>query len=1121
MMKRLISLVLCAVLLLGCMTFAQAETQQTSSAVDIVLLMDHSGSMFNDNGNDKEGYRLDAAQMVIALLGNNGSRVAFVPFAARVYEDADKEFTTIRRPEDYNAKMKECERLRANTKGGAAGENTGGTDFAEALAYAYNLLASRSASETNQPMIILLTDGGLEIAVNKGTPSEQHYLQKRYYVWNGNTRMFDKTAEKVNVAQNRTLYRANRAYYAEELLDEVVLRCAESGYPVYSVAVPDGTKTEHFETLRQISNNTYAGEAILITEGLQQLPTYFGNMFADRIGSSELKELYAKPVPGTENDYEVEFVIPNDSVMEANLFVAKDSIGSSYLVDPEGKRANSGGGVTILESKNFILYKLTSPSPYGIWKLRFTRVEKPNAKDANENISFNLLYNYDVVLHGAVAKAGAYDSDGTSFARGDELKFSARFWDNRKNGYSEDRTLYDYPDDPTSRADDDFQMKATYQLYRVDGNGNESRVDGNNTSGTLAVEETPLQFAVTLDMKKIRENDGYNVLPEGEYFMKLDVEGCGLTREVKIPFTLTDTPPSNHVSEIVLEHYVDREENDDVQMFSLAQYIMDADNDSLVSEFVQTSGTEVATLTYNGQTLVSTILADDQGIHHSGTVTGKLKVKQTRDNDETLINVTVNVISANDEMYNRWNLRATADGKATGAVIDKDTEFDIKLELHKAQEHDVLETDAAELAKVEATIRIMNADTHESIPSITVVPDEGGIFTYTHTTGLNAGEWDVTIELWQREPKLIIKTAETNFKVENHAPVAQAEPVEMTINFNALPDFLSFLGTASTEEERTLDMSTFFTDADNETLNYQIVADVNESLLTINRDGAKWVLKQANGVRYLNTVNFEVIAYDNDAADSNTSVKFEIHLVSLMDLWTYRGLLGLAALVAFIILVSIIRQIRKPKFPRATLGVREGNSDYDTSTYELMPSKKPLPLAAVVMTDTAAKFGISANALTNIMLVPVRSLNGSIGVRLNKKMDDVSVALTTKSVGKGKKPAIWVPGDSLVLNSRNNTTGAELNVVLFPPEAPVPGGNVVNEGPFDLAGDGDFGGFNSDVNAFGANDMTGSFGGLAPTDSFSAPAASDSGFGSSSSDDNGFTESFPTSEESKDDFGGF
>jgi hypothetical protein len=155
------------------------------------------------------------------------------------------------------------------------------------------------------------------------------------------------------------------------------------------------------------------------------------------------------------------------------------------------------------------------------------------------------------------------------------------------------------------------------------------------------------------------------------------------------------------------------------------------------------------------------------------------------------------------------------------------------------------------------------------------------------------------------------------------------------------------------------------------------------------------------------------------------------------------------------------------------------------------------------------------------MLVPVRSLNGSIGVRLNKKIDGVSVALTTKSVGKGKKPAIWVPGDSLILNSRNNTTGADLNVVLFPPENPVTGGSVVDDGPFNLGDDGGFGGFNSDVNAFGANDMSGSFGGLAPTDSFSAPAASDSGFGSSSSDDNGFTESFPSSNESKDDFGGF
>ncbi len=1115
-MKRLISLVLCAVLLLGCMTFAQAETQQDDNvAVDIVLLIDQSGSVWNggnSGASDPDGLRLDAAQMVIAMLGNNGSRVAYVPFGSQVFANADKSFHEIKSKNDYIDKMSDCEELRGKP-GGPNGENGGGTDFAEPLAYAYNLLAKRGADETNQPMIILLTDGVMEFNKDSnGVPRKS----KPFYQWSEAKQCF----EFVSGGSPVLVYSSKGhggTYFTEDLWKQVADRCRMSEYPVYTVALAADTNAAHYKTLQEISYAT-RGTSIAIGKGdeetMRALPEYFGEMFADRIGTDELKPLTVKPVPGTTGKYMVEFEIPNDSVMEANIFFPKQGISKPEIKDKEGKAP--GQSLMILDSGNFYLYKLVNPRPFGTWTLYFDAESESAA-----NISFNLLYNYNVVLHGDVRKPNSeWNPDGLTFKRGDKLEFRARFFDNKANngagGYKTDVNLYSYPENPRSTADDWCIMNATYDLYRRVNADTSERI----VSGKMDVDGP--SFYLEMDMQQVKKDTyGCNALLAGDYYLAVHVEGSGLIRDVEIPFTLENTPPSEGVDEITLSQTVDQEPGDETKVFDLSQSIRDGDNDRLSSTFRQTSGQETAILTYDPTTKILTSKAQvgEDGKHCWGPVEGELTVMEDATGMSKTIPVKLNIASANNEMFNRWNLRATADGKAEDAVIDKNTAFDIKLELHKAQDHDVLETDAAELAKVEATIRIVNAVTHET-ESVTLTECAGGIFTYTHTTGLKAGEWDVTIELWQKEPRLLIKTAETEFKVENHAPVAQTEPVEMTINFNPLPDFLSFLGTTTKEEDRTLDMNAYFTDADNEELKFDFVQGPDEVLL-IAQNGAQWVLKQANGVPYLKTVIFEVVAYDNDAADSDAAVKFEIHLVNLTDLWIHRGLMGLAALVAFIILVSIIHQIRKPKFPHATLGVREGNSDYDTSTYDLMPSKKPLPLAAVVMTDTAAKFGISANALTNIMLVPVRSLNGSIGVRLNKKLDDVSVALTTKSVGKGKKPTIWVPGDSLILNSRNNTTGTELNVVLFPPETPVPGGTVVDDGPFNLGDDGGFSGFNSDVNAFGANDVSGSFGGFAPTDSFSAPAASDSGFGSSSSDDNGFTESFPSSDDNKDDFGGF
>ena len=1117
MMKRLISLVLCVVLLLGCMTFAQAETQRDDNvAVDIVLLIDQSGSVWNggtSGASDPDGLRLDAAAMVIAMLGNNGSRVAYVPFGSQVFANADKEFHLIQSENDYVKKIDECEELR-NKPQGPNGENGGGTDFAEPLAYAYNLLANRGPDETNQPMIILLTDGVMAF-----TPDSNNVpvKMKPYYQWSDAKQRFEwvKNKENVRVYSSRGY---GGTYFTEDLLKAATYRCRLMEYPVYTVALAADANAEHYQTLKQISNDTGATSYAINKgddEGLRALPAYFATMFADRIGTSELKPLTVTPVAGEPNKYKVEFEIPNESVMEANIFFPVEGIVDHKIVDKDGK--DPGRTLMRLKSGNFMLYKLVNPRPFGTWTLYFETTDASAA-----DISFNLLYNYNVVLHGDVRERGnVWNPEGLTFMRGDKLEFRARFFDNKANngagGYKTDERLYSYPEDPRRTSDDWCIMNATYELYRrVNADTSESI-----TSGKMDVDGP--SFYLSLDMTEIKKDAfGCNALLTGDYYLAVHVEGSGLIRDVEIPFKLENTPPSEGVDEISLNQTVDQEPGDETKAFSLNQYIRDADNDRLSSTFRQTAGQDVARLEYDSefQTLTATAQISADGKHRWGVVEGELTVVEEITGVSKTIPVKLNVNSANNKMFTRWNLKATADGKTTGAVLNKDTEFDITLELHKAEEYDVLETDAAELAKVEAVIRIENADTHET-ETVTVTANAGGIFTYQHRTGLNAGKWKVTVELWQKEPRLPIKTVQTDFEVKNHAPVAQAEPVEMTINFNALPDVLSFLGTNSTKEQRTLDMSAYFTDADNESLNYHIMEEVSEALLKIERDGDKWVLKQANGVRYLNTVTFEVVAYDNDAAGSDVAVKFQIHLVNLTDMWIHRGLMGLAALVAFIILVSIIRQIRKPKFPRATLGVREGNSDYDTSTYDLMPSKKPLPLAAVVMTDTAAKFGISANALTSIMLVPVRSMNGSIGVRLSKKLDGVSVALTTKGVGKGKKPTIWTPGDALILNSRNNTTGAELNVVLFPPEAPVPGGVEVNNGPFNLGGDDDFGGFNNDVNAFGANDISGSFGGFAPTDSFSAPAASDSGFGTSASNDNGFGESFQASDDSKDDFGGF
>lgn len=1115
MMKKLISLVLCAMLLLGCMTFAQADTQQESgSAVDIVLLIDQSGSTWYDNPNtaaveasDPDGLRLDAAQMVIALLGMNGSRVAYVPFAARVYNNADDDFHTISGVNDYRDKMKDCEELRNNWDSAA---NSGGTDFAEALAYAYNLLASRS-DDSNQPMIILLTDGSL----NLESTDKQPRIQKPYYTWNAQTQRFDPTGNDVMVWESKSASR-NATYYASELLESAITACVDKEYPVYTVALDADTTSEHYQTLNGISTRTGAGTAVAIKkndeEGLQKLPAYFGDMFASRIGSSELQVLTATCVNAAENLYEVQFVIPNKSVMEANLFVPKAGISNPYLLDADEKKPTQST-VTELTSENFVLYKLTNPTPYGTWKLRFT---KTNDK---ADVSFNLLYNYDVTLRGYVGVAGEYASYdvGHTFQRGDKLSFSAKFYDNREDRLSEDTRLYDYPDEPGD-VDDWCTMNVSYSLRRVTGNTSQP-VYNSSVENADPMVASGAQFYVELDMKEISNDaEGYNTLAAGDYYLTVYVEGSGLVREVNIPFTLANSVPSRQGGSINLSREVDGDDPSTHEatpaIHDVSAYVQDYDNDKIVSEFEQLTGTDVVTLTYDrdSKQIVSVPVQGADGKLAYGTATGKLTIREYNSDVQTVIPVTMNVTSGNDELNRRWNLSVDA-----GDVQEKNNPFDIKLKL--------LLTDGGtpdrsnEVDKVTAKITIVDTATNEAVvnnAAMTLGDDK--VFIYTHTTGANKGTWKVTVTTYQGE--LPIKTATDEFSVENHGPVAKIAAEELVIYHNPLPEFLSFLGETTTEEDRTLDLSTYFDESDNETLIYVEETAPNGNLLKITQTAETWVLEAVKGAN--SKTEFKVKAVDNDG-EATDVITFEVQLVDLVQVWTQRGLIALAALVALIIFIMIVRQALKPKFPKgAVLGVREGSSDYDTSSYEFVPSKKPISLAAVIMTDTAAKFGISANALTNIELVPVRSTNYSIGVRLKKKMDDVTVSLTSKSVGKGKKPTVWAPGDSLILNSRNNTTGVELNVVLFPPENLVMAGGgaaMVDEDPFQVNDVSGFGGFNSDVNAFGANDVSGSFGGLAPVDDFSASSSSsnDSGFSVSMGDDSG-AESFSNDSGSSDDF---
>ena len=85
-MKKSFTICLALLLLLGCFSLpgAAAEDATITNSVDIVVLVDMSKSMKTDDaGSDPAVYRLDAAEMLVAMCDEN-SRVLYVPFGGEV-----------------------------------------------------------------------------------------------------------------------------------------------------------------------------------------------------------------------------------------------------------------------------------------------------------------------------------------------------------------------------------------------------------------------------------------------------------------------------------------------------------------------------------------------------------------------------------------------------------------------------------------------------------------------------------------------------------------------------------------------------------------------------------------------------------------------------------------------------------------------------------------------------------------------------------------------------------------------------------------------------------------------------------------------------------------------------
>lgn len=1116
-MKKVISLFLALTLLLTVLCSVTAFAASTAipdnsgKNLDIVIVMDNSNSMGslkdNNKNSDPNKERIKAAQMIVAMCDMTGSRVAFVSFAATVNKtDVEEGGVRVGRFEDVStpgAKQKMITLI------GKATNESAGTDFGGALAYAYNLIADRSASETNTPVIILLTDGGNDLS-GEGV---QRYDQ---YTWNDKEKRFVRTEKKLSYKNAKPTEKEEneRNAMAEEanaLAREVAEHATQDlDTPIYVIGlnIDDSANDTARDLLKNsVHTATNSGYLSVSKNEVADMAKYFGQIFASQIGATKNVELSPDSLGG--GLWEIKVPIYNASVLEANIYIpvtyANSDIIKRNSVIVKDKDGNEHTGTTnkvvFLETDKFVMIKLHNlvSTDEGYWTVRFS--ESDRIKYPIGGIKFSLLYNYDLTLHPQV---NGMDQPNNIKKNQNGIGITASFDIASTGLQSNDKALYEPVKDQNGQLlnNGEGEIKLSWALVSRKGN-NDQVIE--NLEGTMTADVSKMVYEATLDLKNASPE-----IPGGDYYVRVSATGAGLDRTAYVPVNLVNAAPEvNGDAEAIQEVQGMSEKADkDVKSYTLdlSQYVTDQDGDALIFEqnledeqhTAAEPSVTVDSITQDGL-LTYTTVANSKGEIRSDTMTGTVTLKDKWGKNCTLP-VTIRIRSGVD-YAEQFLYECTVNP-------DRD-QLDKKTPVTFSWQPTYTATGDPEPAgRFEATVKIGDAEPAAMI-------HDGDLLTYTgFVTGNKSDVIPVTVTYTlQNSDKLFNESFDLT--VLNHLPAVAADvknELGMT-TADALPFSLPFLGQHSTEEK--IDLNTCFEDSDNEQLiyNYDLSdpdaaeVQVNGSEASVITDGTKIAFPS-----FSRSADIVFTAKDGDGETALYTLKLKVtnQVNLLIDL-----LIAAVILITIIVLlIKLLVYLGLPVFDeKGKLQVVLNQSLYpaqdDYEFKNINKPKRPLPLAAVVMEENCDGMDINHQELVAIELLPIKN-SKALKVVLNKQTAKQLVSLTATL--DGQNVPVLDTKQSLTLELAHEitltSTSADAKVihVIYKDEMGMgdDGSIHVDEDPI----------FGSGASLNSGNGFGDSFG--TSSDSFSGNAAPDNsgfggGFGSdfgggsgNSSDNNGF-----------------
>ena len=864
-MKRKILgfLTLWTILLVMVLGTAAADT--VNGALDLVILLDNSGSMYGAEGNDRESFRYDAASIMLNMCEVTGSRavvyefsgseqnVFSVPRGLQELQSIDVEKTTYLSNDTYRSRVTEALTQRARQT--YMTDQEGMTPLGTALAKAVEVLEKGAADrDGRQPLILVLADG-------------------------------DDS-------------------YSEKTRQQALKKCQENGYKIYTIML--GDDITHKGTLQDMAILT--GGTYFELNDASELPKYFSQVLADQTGAELTSEkMQAEKLP--DGRWQVVIDVPNRSVQECNIMIPTIGLTDITLTRPNGVEVRPTtddkiyyfevGGTSTIESKNqtrFVQYKIMNPNDEGTelgkWLLTF----RAETEEAAEQVSVTVVFNYDLTLK------TSRDGAAITATKDEAVGLEALFY-TPDGAPSVDDMLY-----RSSEADPAIVCKAYLVTDPTNPYLDESRCL------VLNADRIGRKFSL-----QFRYNDFQNITRKsGTYYIVVKAEGDGLIRTSDIlTFNVkNEAPQAQKVPEVHLSIHDPLKGLDEASeaTIALTDCIVEPDT------FADIDLNSIELKSSDEEIIHAELVAEDADAAKAGiklTTRGKAgdaKVSLTvRDveNSSVTVDIPVDVRSLMDCLNNEYELKLEA---ATAAGADGKYQRDAEVEL-KAEYLPKISapTYVIDQYKPEIKLQQVNADgTRKALTTNTVVLEgAGGDYLYEAVLYVNG---------------LALKSTELELSTGNVAPNVKEDsvwnPEKAAIGCEKAPD--KWLGHQNTEPWDILFADQFEDGniADTLTFSYEAegaAAEVKELKENDVLIGLTIIPVQEG------TLTLKLTAVDDSSEQASCT---EIYTVTVFDqnkITIRNCLLILAAIVALFIGYQVIHAATRPKFKNVALQVSINN----------------------------------------------------------------------------------------------------------------------------------------------------------------------------------------------------